>query len=130
MPIRKRTVQGIDPLANSCFSRMNLLATANETYDDYPIVMSIHTGDQELWFGVNKVENTFSSLQEISCLGLIPRTLCFIIKRNMFNRRPGVFYSLISELVNRLNECPNLTTRLANSKNAALFEFARNAIAR
>jgi hypothetical protein len=83
LPVRERLLRGAHPLADSRFTRIDLLATTNEADNNSPIVMAIQAGDQESWLGLVKAWMVFLALHECSRLSKIPGTLRFVKDRNV-----------------------------------------------
>lgn len=90
--------------------------------------MAVQTGDQELRFRC--IEICLSPLppHERSGLLAIPRTLCLVEDCDMVDGWSGIRETLVAEMMDALNEAPDLPTCFANSQTTPLAGLPPHAV--
>ena len=131
VPIRERPLHGRNPFFDTGLTCIDFLPASDQTYNHCPISMPVQARDQKLWLGLVKASFLFLSKHESSGLLKIPRSLRFIKNGNMFYRRTAQIYqTLISKVVDILNEQLNFTQSLALLQFSSSLGFAADLIPR
>ena len=79
------------------------LAT-ERTNDDCPILMAIHTRNQEFRLGIREARKLLSPAHKVCCFMMIPGALRLIKDRDVFRRRTGVKQRLIAKVMDVLDK--------------------------
>src|SRR5688572_17475405 len=107
--MRERSVERVQPLTDSGLAAINFLSSTNKANHYGPIGMTIQAGDQELGFGLTEIGAAFLAFHEGRGLFQCPCSLRFIKDRDMFYWSCGRCQTIVSKMVNVLNEGLDLT---------------------
>ncbi len=111
-PIRKTRIHGLDPSIDPSLARMNLLAPAHKAHDHSPVRMPVHARNQKLRLGLRKTRPLLLSLHEFRSLFEIPRPLCLVKDRDMFNRCPAIIQKVVPKVMHVLDKRFDTLTNL------------------